>query len=228
MTAVGDEGGFAPNVCSSHLALDFIMASIDKAGYKAGDDVVLALDCAATEFYKNGKYVIAGEGKTLGSDEMAAYLADLVDRYPIFSIEDGMGEDDWDGWKALTDLIGDRCQLVGDDLFVTNPTRLARGIEEGIANSLLVKVNQIGTLTETLEAVSMAQRAAYPAGMSHRSGETEDAPIAELAVPTKCGQSKTGSLARSDRLAKYNQVIRIEEELGGAARYAGRDVLRRA
>ncbi|RIA36688.1 enolase [Hephaestia caeni] len=228
MTAVGDEGGFAPNLASTTDALDFIMASIDKAGYKAGDDVMLALDCAATEFYKNGKYVIAGEGKTLGSDEMAAYLADLVDRYPIFSIEDGMGEDDWDGWKTLTDLVGDRCQLVGDDLFVTNPTRLARGIEQGIANSLLVKVNQIGTLTETLEAVSMAQRAAYTAVMSHRSGETEDATIADLAVATNCGQIKTGSLARSDRLAKYNQLIRIEEELGDAARYAGRDVLRRA
>ncbi len=227
MTAVGDEGGFAPNLASTSDALDFIMASIDKAGYKAGDDVMLALDCAATEFYKNGKYVIAGEGKTLSSDEMAAYLADLVDRYPIFSIEDGMAEDDWDGWKALTDRVGDRCQLVGDDLFVTNPTRLARGIEQGIANSLLVKVNQIGTLTETLEAVSMAQRAAYTAVMSHRSGETEDATIADLAVATNCGQIKTGSLARSDRLAKYNQLIRIEEELGDAARYAGRDVLRR-
>ncbi|MCM8730006.1 phosphopyruvate hydratase [Hephaestia sp. GCM10023244] len=226
-TAVGDEGGFAPNLASTTDALDFIMTSIEKAGYKAGDDVMLALDCAATEFYKNGKYVIAGEGKTLGSDEMATYLADLVDRYPIFSIEDGMGEDDWDGWKALTDLVGDRCQLVGDDLFVTNPKRLAQGIERGIANSLLVKVNQIGTLTETLEAVSMAQRAAYTAVMSHRSGETEDATIADLAVATNCGQIKTGSLARSDRLAKYNQLIRIEEELGDAARYAGRSVLRR-
>jgi enolase len=226
-TAVGDEGGFAPNLASTTDALDFIMGSIEKAGYTAGDDVMLALDCAATEFFKDGKYVIAGEGKTLSSDEMAGYLADLVDRYPIFSIEDGMAEDDWDGWKALTDRVGDRCQLVGDDLFVTNPKRLAQGIERGIANSLLVKVNQIGTLTETLEAVSMAQRAGYTAVMSHRSGETEDATIADLAVATNCGQIKTGSLARSDRLAKYNQLIRIEEELGDAARYAGRAVLRR-
>jgi enolase len=225
MTAVGDEGGFAPNLASTTDALDFIMASIEKAGYTPGDDVMLALDCAATEFFRNGKYVIAGEGKTLSSDEMAAYLADLVARYPIFSIEDGMAEDDWDGWKTLTDTIGGKCQLVGDDLFVTNPKRLAQGIERGIANSLLVKVNQIGTLTETLEAVSMAQRAAYTAVMSHRSGETEDATIADLAVATNCGQIKTGSLARSDRLAKYNQLIRIEEELGDAARYAGRDVI---
>ncbi len=226
-TAVGDEGGFAPNLASTTDALDFIMGSIEKAGYKAGDEVMLALDCAATEFFKDGKYVIAGEGKTLSSGEMAGYLADLVDRYPIFSIEDGMAEDDWDGWKALTDRIGGRCQLVGDDLFVTNPERLGRGIAEGIANSLLVKVNQIGTLTETLEAVSMAQRAGYTAVMSHRSGETEDATIADLAVATNCGQIKTGSLARSDRLAKYNQLIRIEEQLGDAARYAGRAVLRR-
>ena len=227
MTAVGDEGGFAPNLASTTDALDFIMRSIDKAGYTAGDDVMLALDCAATEFFKQGKYVIAGEGKTLSSDEMAAYLADLVDRYPIFSIEDGMAEDDFAGWKALTGLVGDRCQLVGDDLFVTNPKRLKQGIADGLANSLLVKVNQIGTLTETLEAVSMAQRAGYTAVMSHRSGETEDATIADLAVATNCGQIKTGSLARSDRLAKYNQLIRIEEELGDAARYAGRAVLRR-
>jgi enolase len=224
-TSVGDEGGFAPNIGSTTEALDFIMSSIEKAGYKPGEDVMLALDCAATEFYKNGKYDISGEGKILESAEMAEYLADLTRRYPIFSIEDGMGEDDWEGWKALTDLIGDKVQLVGDDLFVTNPKRLKRGIQEGIANSLLVKVNQIGTLTETLEAVSMAQRAKYTAVMSHRSGETEDSTIADLAVATNCGQIKTGSLARSDRLAKYNQLIRIEEELGDAARYAGRDIL---
>jgi enolase len=226
-TSVGDEGGFAPNIASTTDALDFIMSSIEKAGYTPGDDVMIALDCAATEFYKNGKYDISGEGKILDSHEMAAYLADLVARYPIFSVEDGMAEDDWDGWKALTDLIGDKCQLVGDDLFVTNPKRLKRGIEGGYANSLLVKVNQIGTLTETLEAVSMAQRARYTAVMSHRSGETEDATIADLAVATNCGQIKTGSLARSDRLAKYNQLIRIEEELGDAAFYAGRSVLRK-
>jgi enolase len=224
-TSVGDEGGFAPNIGSTTEALDFIMSSIEKAGYTPGEDVMLALDCAATEFYKNGKYDISGEGKVLDSHEMAEYLADLTRRYPIFSIEDGMGEDDWEGWKALTDLIGDKVQLVGDDLFVTNPVRLKRGIDGGIANSLLVKVNQIGTLTETLEAVSMAQRARYTAVMSHRSGETEDATIADLAVATNCGQIKTGSLARSDRLAKYNQLIRIEEELGDAARYAGRSIL---
>jgi len=226
-TSVGDEGGFAPNIASTTDALDFIMSSIEKAGYTPGDDVMIALDCAATEFYKNGKYDISGEGKILDSHEMAGYLADLVARYPIFSIEDGMSEDDWEGWKALTDLIGDRCQLVGDDLFVTNPKRLKRGIDGGYANSLLVKVNQIGTLTETLEAVSMAQRARYTAVMSHRSGETEDSTIADLAVATNCGQIKTGSLARSDRLAKYNQLIRIEEELGDAAVYAGRGVLRK-
>ena len=224
-TSVGDEGGFAPNIGSTTEALDFIMSSIEKAGYKPGEDVMLALDCAATEFYKNGKYDISGEGRILESGEMAEYLADLTRRYPIFSIEDGMGEDDWEGWKTLTDLIGDKVQLVGDDLFVTNPKRLKRGIDQGIANSLLVKVNQIGTLTETLEAVSMAQRAKYTAVMSHRSGETEDSTIADLAVATNCGQIKTGSLARSDRLAKYNQLIRIEEELGDAARYAGRDIL---
>ncbi|MES3094050.1 phosphopyruvate hydratase [Sphingomonas aerolata] len=224
-TSVGDEGGFAPNIGSTTEALDFIMSSIEEAGYKPGEDVMLALDCAATEFYKNGKYDISGEGKILESAEMAEYLADLTRRYPIFSIEDGMGEDDWEGWKTLTDLIGDKVQLVGDDLFVTNPKRLKRGIEGGYANSLLVKVNQIGTLTETLEAVSMAQRAKYTAVMSHRSGETEDSTIADLAVATNCGQIKTGSLARSDRLAKYNQLIRIEEELGDAARYAGRDIL---
>ncbi len=224
-TSVGDEGGFAPNIGSTTEALDFIMSSIENAGYTPGEDVMLALDCAATEFYKNGKYDISGEGRILDSHEMAEYLADLTRRYPIFSIEDGMGEDDWEGWKALTDLIGDKVQLVGDDLFVTNPVRLKRGIDGGIANSLLVKVNQIGTLTETLEAVSMAQRARYTAVMSHRSGETEDATIADLAVATNCGQIKTGSLARSDRLAKYNQLIRIEEELGDAARYAGRSIL---
>jgi len=225
-TGVGDEGGFAPNIASTEEALGFIMASIEKAGYAPGDDVMLALDCAATEFYKDGRYDISGEGKVLESGAMAEYLADLTRRYPIFSIEDGMSEDDWEGWKALTDLVGDTVQLVGDDLFVTNPKRLKRGIEGGYANSLLVKVNQIGTLTETLEAVTMAQRARYTAVMSHRSGETEDATIADLAVATNCGQIKTGSLARSDRLAKYNQLIRIEEELGDAARYAGRDVLK--
>ncbi|MEA1082761.1 MAG: phosphopyruvate hydratase [Sphingomonas sp.] len=225
-TGVGDEGGFAPNIASTDEALGFIMQSIEKAGYTPGDDVMLALDCAATEFYKDGRYDISGEGKVLESGAMAEYLADLTRRYPIFSIEDGMSEDDWEGWKALTDLIGDKVQLVGDDLFVTNPKRLKRGIEGGYANSLLVKVNQIGTLTETLEAVTMAQRARYTAVMSHRSGETEDATIADLAVATNCGQIKTGSLARSDRLAKYNQLIRIEEELGDSARYAGRDVLR--
>ena len=227
-TGVGDEGGFAPNIASTDEALGFIMKSIEKAGYTPGDDVMLALDCAATEFYRDGRYDISGEGKVLGSGEMAEYLADLTRRYPIFSIEDGMGEDDWEGWKALTELVGDKVQLVGDDLFVTNPKRLARGIDQGIANSLLVKVNQIGTLTETLEAVSMAQRAGYTAVMSHRSGETEDATIADLAVATNCGQIKTGSLARSDRLAKYNQLIRIEEGLGAQGRYAGRGALRQS
>lgn len=227
-TGVGDEGGFAPNIASTTDALDFIMSSIETAGYKPGDDVMIALDCAATEFFKDGAYHISGEGKILSPSEMAAYLADLVARYPIFSIEDGMGEDDFEGWKAITDLVGGKVQLVGDDLFVTNPERLAMGIEKGLANSLLVKVNQIGTLTETLEAVSLAQRSSYTAVMSHRSGETEDATIADLAVATNCGQIKTGSLARSDRLAKYNQLIRIEEELGDAAVYAGRSVLRRA
>ncbi|MGF7146977.1 enolase [Sphingomonas zeicaulis] len=223
-TAVGDEGGFAPNLASPADALDFIMRSIEAAGYKPGDDVMLALDCAATEFHKEGAYHLEGEGRVLSSDEMAAYLADLCAKYPIASIEDGMGEDDRQGWKTLTDLVGDKVQLVGDDLFVTNPARLADGIKEGLANSLLVKVNQIGTLTETLEAVSMAQRAGYTAVMSHRSGETEDSTIADLAVATNCGQIKTGSLARSDRLAKYNQLIRIEEELGSVARYAGRSI----
>ena len=225
-TSVGDEGGFAPNIASTNEAIEFILRSIETAGYTPGDEVMLALDCAATEFYRHGKYEISGEGKSLSSHEMAEYLADLTRRYPIFSIEDGMGEDDWEGWKALTELVGDKVQLVGDDLFVTNPKRLKRGIEGGYANSLLVKVNQIGTLTETLKAVSMAQRAGYTAVMSHRSGETEDSTIADLAVATNCGQIKTGSLARSDRLAKYNQLIRIEEELEGAAVYAGRSVIR--
>jgi enolase len=227
-TAVGDEGGFAPNLANAPDALDFIMQSIEKAGYKPGDDVMLALDCAATEFFKDGAYHLDGEGRVLSPLEMADYLADLASRYPILSIEDGMGEDDFEGWKALTDKLGNRVQLVGDDLFVTNPARLADGIKRGLANSLLVKVNQIGTLTETLEAVNLAQRSRYTAVMSHRSGETEDATIADLAVATNCGQIKTGSLARSDRLAKYNQLIRIEEELGDVGRYAGRDVLRTA
>jgi len=220
-TGVGDEGGFAPNIASTTDALDFIMQSIEKAGYRPGENVVLALDCAATEFFKGGNYVIAGEGKTLSSAEMADYLADLVARYPIRSIEDGMAEDDFEGWKILTEKLASKCQLVGDDLFVTNPKRLAMGIQDGMANSLLVKVNQIGTLTETLAAVDMAHRARYTCVMSHRSGETEDATIADLAVATNCGQIKTGSLARSDRLAKYNQLIRIEEELGDRAHYAG-------
>jgi len=225
-TSVGDEGGFAPALNSTIDALDFIMQSIERAGYKPGEDVMLALDCAATEFFKGGRYEMVGEGKSLSPHEMADYLADLAARYPILSIEDGMSEDDFEGWKALTDKIGDKVQLVGDDLFVTNPKRLAMGLEQGLANSLLVKVNQIGTLTETLEAVNLAHRNRYTAVMSHRSGETEDATIADLAVATNCGQIKTGSLARSDRLAKYNQLIRIEEELAGAARYAGRSILR--
>ncbi len=225
-TNVGDEGGFAPNLASADDALGFIMGAIESAGYKAGDDVMLALDCAATEFFKDGRYHLEGEGKTLDGVGMAKYLADLVDRYPIISIEDGMSEDDWDGWKALTDLVGARCQLVGDDLFVTNTRRLSRGIENGIANSILVKVNQIGSLSETLDAIDMAHRARYTAVMSHRSGETEDSTIADLAVATNCGQIKTGSLSRSDRLAKYNQLIRIEGELGDVARYAGRRVVR--
>ena len=225
-TAVGDEGGFAPNLASSRAALDFIMASSEKAGFKAGEDVVLALDPAATEFFKNGKYEISGEGLSLSPLEMVDYYAALCADYPIKSIEDGMAEDDFEGWKAITDKIGDKVQLVGDDLFVTNPERLAMGIGKGLANSLLVKVNQIGTLTETLAAVSMAHRASYTAVMSHRSGETEDTTIADLAVATNCGQIKTGSLARSDRLAKYNQLIRIEEELGSAAIYAGHSISR--
>jgi enolase len=220
-TAVGDEGGFAPNLASTRDALDFVMASIEKAGFKPGSEVALALDCAATEFFRDGKYEISGEGLSLSPVQMADYLADLTTAYPIRSIEDGMGEDDFEGWAALTARIGSKVQLVGDDLFVTNPKRLTMGIGKGLANSLLVKVNQIGSLTETLEAVSIAQRAGYTAVMSHRSGETEDATIADLAVATNCGQIKTGSLARSDRLAKYNQLIRIEEELGDAAVYAG-------
>ncbi|WP_295495016.1 phosphopyruvate hydratase [Sphingorhabdus sp. EL138] len=225
-TSVGDEGGFAPNLASTRDALDFIMASVEKAGFKTGEDVVLALDCAATEFFRNGKYEISGEGLSLTPHEMADYLAALCKDYPILSIEDGMSEDDFEGWKAITDKIGQEVQLVGDDLFVTNPERLSMGIGKGLANSLLVKVNQIGTLTETLAAVSMAHRASYTAVMSHRSGETEDATIADLAVATNCGQIKTGSLARSDRLAKYNQLIRIEEELGASAIYAGRAIFR--
>ncbi len=225
-TGIGDEGGFAPNIASTREALDFILKSIEKAGYKPSEEIHLALDCAATEYFKDGKYVLSGEGKTLSSDENAAYLAALVNDYPIISIEDGMSEDDWDGWRALTDMLGDRVQLVGDDLFVTNPERLAEGIERGCANSMLVKVNQIGSLTETLRAVDMAHRARYTNVMSHRSGETEDATIADLAVATNCGQIKTGSLARSDRLAKYNQLIRIEESLGEVAEYAGASILK--
>ena len=221
-TAVGDEGGFAPNLASTRDALDFIMASIEAAGFKPGEQIALALDCAATEFFKGGKYEISGEGLSLTPQAMADYLAGLTNDYPIRSIEDGMSEDDFEGWAALTASVGSRVQLVGDDLFVTNPERLRMGIGKGLANSLLVKVNQIGTLSETLEAVSIAQRAGYTAVMSHRSGETEDATIADLAVATNCGQIKTGSLARSDRLAKYNQLIRIEEELGDAAVYAGK------
>ena len=220
-TAVGDEGGFAPNLASTRDALDFVMASIEKAGFRPGSEVAIALDCAATEFFRDGKYEISGEGLSLSPEVMADYLADLTTAYPIFSIEDGMSEDDFEGWAAITAKVGDKVQLVGDDLFVTNPKRLTMGIGKGLANSLLVKVNQIGSLTETLEAVSIAQRAGYTAVMSHRSGETEDSTIADLAVATNCGQIKTGSLARSDRLAKYNQLIRIEEELGDAAHYAG-------
>jgi len=220
-TNVGDEGGFAPNLPSADAALAFVMKAIEQAGYKPGEQIALALDAASTEFFKNGVYDYAGEGKKRPCDEQVRYLADLVARYPIVSIEDGMAEDDFDGWKALTDAIGSKCQLVGDDLFVTNVTRLAEGIKRGLGNSILVKVNQIGTLTETLAAVEMAHKASYTAVMSHRSGETEDATIADLAVATNCGQIKTGSLARSDRTAKYNQLLRIEEELGPQARYAG-------
>ena len=225
-TNVGDEGGFAPSVGSTDEALGFVMKAIETAGYAPGNDVMLALDCAASEFFKDGKYELAGAGKTLDSDGMVGYLANLVSRYPILSIEDGMDEDDWGGWAALTKELGDKVQLVGDDLFVTNAERLSRGIAEGVANSILIKVNQIGTLSETLETVEMAHRAAYTSVTSHRSGETEDATIADLAVATNSGQIKTGSLSRSDRLAKYNQLIRIEEQLGSAAQYAGRSVLR--
>jgi len=225
-TAVGDEGGFAPNIASARAALDLIGEAVGKAGYSLGKDVLLALDCASTEFFKDGAYVMTGEGRTLAPDDMAAYLAELSAAYPIASIEDGMGEDDMAGWKALTDKIGDRVQLVGDDLFVTNSARLAEGIRDSIANSILVKVNQIGTLTETIEAVRLAQTSGYTAVMSHRSGETEDSTIADLAVALGCGQIKTGSLARSDRTAKYNQLLRIEEELGSAARYPGVSALR--
>jgi enolase len=225
-TNVGDEGGFAPNLPSAEAALDFIMKSIEQAGYKPGKDMVIGLDCAATEFFKNGAYHYEGTGETLSPQQQAEYLAKLVSAYPIATIEDGMSEDDWEGWKAVTDLVGSKCQLVGDDLFVTNVNRLSQGIKQGVANSLLVKVNQIGSLTETLAAVDMAHRAGYTAVMSHRSGETEDSTIADLAVATNCGQIKTGSLARSDRLAKYNQLIRIEEELGSQAQYAGRAALK--
>jgi len=225
-TNVGDEGGFAPNIKSAEAALDFVMSAIEAAGYKPGEDIALALDCAATEFFKDGSYVYEGERKTRDPKAQAKYLAKLVGSYPIVSIEDGMSEDDWEGWKALTDLVGSKCQLVGDDLFVTNVTRLSRGIKEKTGNSILVKVNQIGSLTETLAAVEMAQRAGYTAVMSHRSGETEDSTIADLSVATNCGQIKTGSLARSDRTAKYNQLLRIEEELGAQAVYAGRSALK--
>ena len=225
-TNVGDEGGFAPDLKSAEQALDVIVKAIGKAGYKAGSDIFIALDPASSEFYKDGQYVYAGEGKTRSKEQQAQYLADLTKSYPIVSIEDGLAEDDWEGWKIATDLIGDKCQLVGDDLFVTNVERLSKGIADGVANSILIKVNQIGTLTETLAAIEMAHKAAYTAVMSHRSGETEDSTIADLAVATNCGQIKTGSLARSDRMAKYNQLLRIEEELGEQARYAGKAALK--
>ncbi|HYP57707.1 MAG TPA: phosphopyruvate hydratase [Beijerinckia sp.] len=225
-TNVGDEGGFAPNLPSAEAALEFCVKAIGDAGFKPGEEIALGLDCASTEFFKDGKYHYEGEGKTRSIDEQAQYLAKLVGEFPIVTIEDGMSEDDWEGWKIVTDLVGKKVQLVGDDLFVTNVTRLSEGIAKGVANSILVKVNQIGSLTETLAAVEMAQRAGYTAVMSHRSGETEDSTIADLAVATNCGQIKTGSLARSDRLAKYNQLIRIEEELGSQARYAGRGALK--
>ena len=225
-TNVGDEGGFAPNLPSAEAALDFVMQAIDAAGFKAGKDIYLAMDCAATEFFKNGAYHYEGEGKVRSIQEQAEYLAKLASTYPIVSIEDGLSEDDWEGWKLVTDLIGSKCQLVGDDLFVTNVTRLSQGISQGVANSILVKVNQIGSLTETLAAVDMAHRAGYTSVMSHRSGETEDSTIADLAVATNCGQIKTGSLARSDRTAKYNQLLRIEEELGSTAIYAGRNAIK--
>jgi enolase len=226
-TSVGDEGGFAPNLASTEDAIGFVMRAIEKAGYKPGDDVALAIDAASTEFFKNGKYKLAGEGKSLSPDQMVRYWEDLASRFPIVSIEDGMSEDDWDGWKSLTDAIGKKIQLVGDDLFVTNPIRLTDGIKRGVGNAILVKVNQIGTLSETLDAVEIAHKAGYRAVMSHRSGETEDSTIADLAVATNCGQIKTGSLSRSDRLAKYNQLLRIEENLGVAARYAGTAAVRK-
>ena len=225
-TGIGDEGGFAPNLGSTREALDYILKSIEKAGYNPGDDIYLALDCAATEYYQNGQYVMEGSKETFNTEENVNFLSSLVADYPIISIEDGMAEDDWDGWKMLTQEIGDQCQLVGDDLFVTNTKRINRGIIEGAANSLLVKVNQIGTLTETIEAVNLAQKNDFTCVMSHRSGETEDSTIADLAVATNCGQIKTGSLARSDRLAKYNQLIRIEESLGSKAKYAGTAILK--
>ncbi len=225
-TNVGDEGGFAPDLNSADEVLGFVADAVVAAGYSLGDDLVLAVDAASTEFFKNGRYVLAGESKIYSPDDMVAYWQNLVARYPIVSIEDGMAEDDWDGWKALTDAIGDRIQLVGDDLFVTSPARIARGIEKGIANSVLIKVNQIGTLTEALEAMDLAHRSCYTSVMSHRSGETEDSTIADLAVATNCGQIKTGSLSRSDRLAKYNQLLRIEEQLGSVSRYPGRNILR--
>ncbi len=226
-TNVGDEGGFAPNLKSAEEALTFIVKSISDAGYKPGDDVVLAIDAASSEFYENGKYEMKGEGKSYTNKEMVEFYKDLCNRFPIFSIEDGMAEDDWEGWKMLTEALGDKIQLVGDDLFVTNPKRLAMGIEKGVANSILVKVNQIGSLTETLEAVNKAQRHGYTAVLSHRSGETEDSTIADIAVATNCGQIKTGSMSRTDRMAKYNQLIRIEEELGDMAVYAGKSILKR-
>ena len=226
-TNVGDEGGFAPNLKSAEEALTFIVKSISDAGYKPGEDVVLAIDAASSEFYENGKYEMKGEGKSYTNKQMVEFYKGLCDKFPIFSIEDGMAEDDWEGWKMLTDTLGDRIQLVGDDLFVTNPARLAMGIEKGVANSILVKVNQIGTLTETMKAVDMAQRHKYTAVLSHRSGETEDTTIADIAVATNCGQIKTGSMSRTDRMAKYNQLIRIEEELGDMAVYAGKSILKK-
>lgn len=226
-TNVGDEGGFAPNLKSAEEALSFIVKSISDAGYKPGEDVVLAIDAASSEFYENGKYEMKGEGKSYTNAQMVEFYKDLCNRFPIFSIEDGMAEDDWEGWKMLTDAIGDKVQLVGDDLFVTNPKRLAMGIEKGVANSILVKVNQIGSLTETMKAVDMAHRAGYTAVLSHRSGETEDTTIADIAVATNCGQIKTGSMSRTDRMAKYNQLIRIEEELGDMAVYAGKSILKK-
>ena len=225
-TNVGDEGGFAPNLKSAEEALSFIVKAISDAGYKPGEDVVLAIDAASSEFYENGKYEMKGEGKSYTNAQMVEFYKDLCSRFPIFSIEDGMAEDDWEGWKMLTDAIGDKVQLVGDDLFVTNPKRLAMGIEKGVANSILVKVNQIGSLTETMKAVDMAHRAGYTAVLSHRSGETEDTTIADIAVATNCGQIKTGSMSRTDRMAKYNQLIRIEEELGDMAVYAGKSILK--